>query len=488
MSETLKLRIEKQIYGGSGLARHEGKAIFTPYTLAGELVTAAVTQSKSNFSEAALNAVLEPSAERALPPCPYFGACGGCHYQHALYQEQLTIKAAILQETLTRAKLAGLPEIEVHASDPFAYRNRIRLHINPASSRLAYRERFSHHVIEVSACPIAAPELEVALTALSKISEEKSFGKIFSQAELSINHDGSQLLLALWAHSRLGGVLAPPDAGRLLAQICEALQAAVPALCGGGVLAHTGLPQPAAQSGERSAQATQKQRRKQGQPRQAAPAGEQEPGSLVATWGSPRMLYQVGEFAYQVSLGAFFQVNRPLIETLVQLATRGRGGRLAWDLYAGVGLFSRVLAGSFAQVVAVEGAPISSADLRQNLGSPHQGVRGSTLAFLRREAGRLSQTASRGQSRAAAATHTDSALHPDFVLVDPPRAGLGEEVTRLLAEIRPPQITYVSCDPSTLSRDLRGLLDSGYQLQQLHMVDLFPQTFHLESVAMLSLG
>ena len=481
MSETLRLRIEKQIYGGAGLARHEGKAIFTPYTLAEELVTATVTNNKTSFAEAMLEAVLEPSALRTTAPCPYFGACGGCHYQHANYQAQLSIKAAILTETLTRAKLSDLPRMETHAGPPLGYRNRIRLHIDPGSSRLAYRERSSHRLVDVSSCPIAAPELERAIDALQAICETKSAGRAFSQAELSVNHDGSQLLLALWARSHSGVPLSSSHVGRQLAEICELLKAAMPALCGAGVLAPTepgDLP-----GGPRDRRARTGQR-SPSRAKHAAEVAEDEPGSLTAAWGTPQMLYQVGGLAYLVSLGAFFQVNRPLVEHLVQLATGDRGGLLAWDLYAGVGLFSRVLAGTFAHVVAVEGASISFKDLQRNLTPPHRSIRSSTLEFLRREARRLSS----GPGPHAIRSEGPVPARPDFVLVDPPRAGLGEEVTRLLAQIRPPHITYVSCDPSTLSRDLRGLLDSGYKLQQLHLVDLFPQTFHLESLAMLSLA
>jgi len=146
-----------------------------------------------------------------------------------------------------------------------------------------------------------------------------------------------------------------------------------------------------------------------------------------------------------------------------------RSGEVAWDLYAGVGLFARALTRQFKRVVAVEGAASSVRDLRENLsGGAHRVAAASTLEFLRM-------------------ARSDRQGRPDFMVVDPPRAGLGKEITALTAEIRPAHITYVSCDPATLSRDLKSLLDSGYQLTKLHMVDLFPQTFHLESVAMLSL-
>ena len=118
-------------------------------------------------------------------------------------------------------------------------------------------------------------------------------------------------------------------------------------------------------------------------------------------------------------------------------------------------------------MIAVESAANSVLDLRHNLVAPHRVVASSTLEFLRR-------AQAEGQPR------------PDFVVVDPPRAGLGKEISARLSQIGPQHITYVSCDPATLSRDLKSLLDSGYHLTDLTMVDLFPQTFHLESVAMLS--
>ena len=153
--------------------------------------------------------------------------------------------------------------------------------------------------------------------------------------------------------------------------------------------------------------------------------------------------------------GIFFQVNRFLTDDLVRLVTAGRAGTLAWDLYAGVGLFSKPLAETFAQVVSVEVAALPGTST----------IASTTAAFL--------QSAVLQRDR------------PDFIVVDPPRAGLGPEVCALLARIRTPQIVYVSCDPTTLARDLKALVDSGYTIYELHLVDLFPQTFHLETVVVL---
>ncbi|MBW8746832.1 MAG: class I SAM-dependent RNA methyltransferase, partial [Acidobacteria bacterium] len=142
----MKLRIEKAIYGGNGLARmtegeQAGKAVFVPFALPGELVDAGVRASKKGFAEAELLAVIEPAPERVPALCRHFGVCGGCQYQHSVYEAQLAMKRGILRETLERAGVRQLPEIAVHAAEPWHYRNRIRLRCE--NNRLGYNRRGS---------------------------------------------------------------------------------------------------------------------------------------------------------------------------------------------------------------------------------------------------------------------------------------------------------------------------------------------------------
>ncbi len=457
--DLLELRIEKSVYGGDGLGREAGQAVFVPFTLPGELVTVTVTQAKSGFARAALCSIEELSPERAEPPCRHYGLCGGCHYQHAQYSAQVAIKAAVLGETLSRAQLGPLPSITTHAGEPLGYRNRIRLHLDPLSSALGYRERASHSLLAVEECPIAAPALQQALAALRPLCAAHASGRLFGEIELSVNHDSSELLMAL--------ILRPGAEARAAAAFlpgfCLSLAPLLPALRGAGIFAP-----PAAPAARKGGSAD-----KDGQ----LESSTGEPGRLLASWGTPRMTYRAGGEQYQVSLGAFFQINRFLVDTLLHTATAGRQGTLAWDLYAGAGLFSRVLAQQYSRVVAVEGAPISAQDLRVNLPSPHRAVESGTVEFLRRAV-----------AEARNSPKNPSPPRPDFVLVDPPRAGLGPEITTLLAQVGPPSVTYVSCDPATLARDLRALVASGYYIEQLRLIDLFPQTFHLEAVATLARG
>ena len=164
---------------------------------------------------------------------------------------------------------------------------------------------------------------------------------------------------------------------------------------------------------------------------------------------------------YRVSGGSFFQTNRYLVDELVKTATGGATGKAALDLYAGVGLFTLPLTGRFDEVLAVESSPHAFGDLKHNAPRNAKPTRATTEEFLEK----------RGEKLAV-----------DFVLVDPPRAGLGEKTTAALCRTSASRVTYVSCDPATLSRDLRLLLESGFKVEQAHLFDLFPQTAHMETV------
>jgi 23S rRNA (uracil1939-C5)-methyltransferase len=428
----MKLRIEKVIYGGASLARVPaegpadlaGKAAFVPFALPGELVEATIARDRRGYITATLDSVLEAATSRAAPGCEYYSRCGGCHYQHAEYSAQLAMKRSILVETLSRAHVVIPGEIRVLSADPWAYRNRIRLHV--AGTALSYREAASHRDLPVAHCPVAAPILQTAIGAFNEhLRKQPSIAQSLSEVEFFTDGDESALLISLFTQQR-------KTLEHLPQSVAGALLTSLPAL-----------------EGVRVFSLDPKTRRTQ----------------TSASWGRQSLEYAVGSFRYQVSAGAFFQVNRYLIPLLLEEVIARRDGETAWDLYAGVGLFARALAQQFDQVIAVESSPASTADLVHNLRGPgHKHVSRDTLRFL--------------QSPPA---HT-----PDLVIVDPPRLGLGSDVCQCLGAVRPRQIVYVSCDPSTLARDLRTLQPSGYRPVGLTLIDLFPQTFHLETVVTLA--
>jgi 23S rRNA (uracil1939-C5)-methyltransferase len=416
------VEIEKPVYGGAFLARVEGKAVFVPLALPGEQARVRIVEDKRGYANAETEELLSAAPERVAPACRHFGVCGGCNYQHADYEAQLRFKQAILRETLERAGVRVPDEVGILAGPQWGYRNRIRLAFD-AAGRPGYRGRRSHAVIPIGECPIAAPLLLEAALAFADIARAAVPKLALSEISLFSNSDATEILASVFV----------AQAGKIrIDDIALAWSARVPALRGMELVA-TG---------------------RQGQQQRT-----------IAAWGANALTYRTAGFDYRVDHGAFFQVNRSLVDALTERVTAGFEGKLAWDLYAGVGLFAHKLAESFEHVVAVESASTATEALKANLrGMRSEVVESETLAFLRRQ--------QRGRQ-------------PDLIVVDPPRTGLGAETTAQLARIGAPAIVYVSCDPATLARDLRALLGSGYAIESVALIDLFPQTFHLETVVRL---
>jgi len=424
------VEIEKPIYGGAFLARHEGKAVFVPLTLPGEQALVRITQSKPGYSTAEAEQIVRTAPQRIPPACPHFAACGGCHYQHADYATQLAFKQAILRETLERAGVPVPAEIAALSGNPWHYRNRIRLAFD-ANGNLGYRSRRSNSVIPIRECPIAAPLLVQAALAAGETLRQLSWAQRPNEISFFCNSDETALLASAYTSHA--------DKGRFV-DWAHALADRIPALQGLELIAQR-------------------------------PLGKQMQTVGTWRWGASDLTYRAAGLNYRVDHGAFFQVNRYLVDDLLARVTANHSGKLAWDLFAGVGLFARQLAANFASVIAVESAPSATAALAHNLsGTTGIPIRSETLAFLRRN-----RTGQR-----------PGLIVPDLIVVDPPRTGLGTETCALLGEIAAPALVYVSCDPATLARDLRSLLHSGYQIHSVTLADLFPQTFHLETVVQLS--
>jgi 23S rRNA (uracil1939-C5)-methyltransferase len=447
MSETL--HIDRALYSGNGLAYTErGGAVLVPFTLPGETVEA-TNPNASN--EAQLLCVLTPSSERVEPPCPHFGACGGCHYQMANYPEQLRLKQSIFAELLNGAGIGPVPEPLMHSAEPWGYRNRIRLRVartlgggdqtdTDGSLRLGYNRHATTEFLPITTCLIAAPVLwSTAKSLLAAAAEDRDVAywlNATAEVELFCDHTMKRLQVTFFCAPRTKPLFDSLDRAAITLQAYAPQGVLITATAAAAFDPRTGPT-----------------------------------GRMIAEAGAPGLNYRVLDETYWITRGGFFQVNRFLLEILVELVCNDddqpRSGSLAWDLFAGVGLFSRVLARSFDQITAVEANPTAVADLRAALtkrGSTSTVQESTTLDFLRR-----------------AVLDRD---RPELIVLDPPRAGVGPEACELLARIAAPRLLYVSCDPTTLARDLNAL-QPFYSIRALHLVDLFPQTFHLETVAIL---
>ena len=393
-----EVTVEKLVYGGDGLARLDGRVVFAPFVLPGERIRARAEQEKPGLVRARMLEVLETVPDRVAAPCPVFGRCGGCHYQHAPYDYQLAAKRSILVEELRRlGKIAAPAEIAVVAGEPFGYRNRVQLAVE--ETRIGYREARSHKLIAVNECPVSSPKINDAIAALNRMAHDPRWPRFVRAIEVFA--DERQVQINVLETDR-------PVARRFFDWCATEIEGVVE-----GALDY--------------------------------------------------------ESRFRVSSNSFFQVNRFLLDQLVDAALADAAGDTAADLYAGVGLLSIPLARRFREVTAVESGAGAVRDLQ----------------FNAQRAG-LTNLCALPQSAEEHLARLEKA--PDLVVLDPPRAGLGKAVVKRLGELKPRQVVIVACDPATLARDLAGLLAAGYKLDRMAMVDLFPQTYHLETVVALRIA
>ncbi|MGE5114134.1 MAG: class I SAM-dependent RNA methyltransferase [Acidobacteriaceae bacterium] len=435
----MELTIEKWIYGGDGLARMapgetgRGKAVFVPFVLPGETAEAEIIEERSGFARAKLIKIKAASPARVEPTCPYFSRCGGCQYQHAEYTKQLQWKRDILVETLARtAKIELAPDVQLHASEPYGYRNRTRLKVRTEPDfALGYHRFGTNELLPVKECPISSPLIQRAIAAAWFVAAKKPLPPCLREIQFFANHADEELLVEIYIDRNIDPQGLEPLADRLRAEL--------PAIVGVSIFPSGAL----------------------GEDDNRAPLTISKAAGPGTTFGGKAIEYATANDSFRVSAGSFFQTNRFLIDELVQTAISGSSGRTALDLYAGTGLFSLPLSRSFDRVIAVEASPFSFADLQDNAAPNIKAVQASTEKYLD-NVGRKSGI--------------------DLALVDPPRSGMGEHTSRKLGQTGIPRLTYVSCDPATLARDLRVLTAAGFAIESLHLVDLFPQTFHMETV------
>jgi 23S rRNA (uracil1939-C5)-methyltransferase len=428
MPDPIELRIEKLVYGGDGLGHHEGHTVFVPFVLPAETVAVEPLERRKKFIRGRVARITEPSPDRAAPRCPHFGTCGGCNYQHIPYELQLNYKTGILRETLSRlGRIVWDGPIVPHASPPFDYRNRAQWKIATRAgggAEIGYFEAGSQKLCATRECPILSPRLAEVLASLSRLLAAGQLPGDLREVEVLADAEDRKLLFNL-SFDKLAGSYE---------SIAETLRAEITQV--ETILFHD---------------------------RRADRFELAGPGHIA---------YRVGDHSYRVGHLSFFQINRFLLPDLVATVLGDAKGRLALDLFAGVGLFTVPLAHRFERVIGVESNEAAARDLAANL----QDSGASSPAF--REAG-VEGFLARWQEK------------PDLVVLDPPRAGVSATVLARLAKLAPQTVAYLSCDPATLARDLAFLVGSAekpgaYLISEVHLVDIFPQTYHMEVLVRLS--
>jgi 23S rRNA (uracil1939-C5)-methyltransferase len=413
----IDLAVERLTFGPDALAHRDGQVVFVPLAAPGDDVRARITKRERGYLRAELLDVVRSGPDRVAPPCPAFGRCGGCQWQHIALPAQRRAKEAIVAEQL--ARLGGLRDVDVRpilaAPDGFAHRARVTLVAE--GRRLGYQRARSHVLEEITGCPIARPVVEQHFDAARRLAERLRTAP--TRVTIAEAPGGVVLVAALAAAP------VPPDVAAAETLLSEH------ASVRGAVLGH---------------------------------------GTDRAIVGDPTVRVELEPgLAIEAPADVFAQVNpaanRLLVETVLRLGGFSAGTTVL-DLYCGAGNFALPLARRGVHVHGVERDALAVEAARANaarLGLNARFTAASVADALARDRGRV-----------------------DGVVLDPPRAGAADAIDALVA-LAPRRIVYVSCDPATLARDLARLARHGHAVRVVQPVDVFPQTFHVETVSLIEL-
>ncbi len=428
--------IERMAYGGAGVARVDGKVCFVAGAAPGDRLRVTLVAHKRSYCEAEIAEIMTPGKERIVPPCPIFGQCGGCQWQHLTYEAQLQAKEEIFATALQRTAHVARESIEpILASEKqFGYRSRIQVKVCSANDRLMFGffRPGTHHVVEFPAagCMLADPRLNLALAEIKQLFVSVPDPQQISQVNLAVGDAGGVLAIVHY----LGRT---PDklSAFLLAHHQELTAVA-------GIFLRVGS---------------------NGAIRKVIGASVINYQLLVPS--DPETICNM-----QVSCGGFSQINlrqnQKLIKEAIRLSAPSPTDQVL-DLYCGNGNFSIPLAMSGAELTGMDDYSGSIADAQANA---QQAVMNAHFSAV--DAGEALKSLVEQKRRFSA------------ILLDPPRTG-AKELIGMLPRLDAQRIVYVSCDPMTLARDLALLAKEGYTVRVARSIDMFPQTYHLESITLL---
>jgi 23S rRNA (uracil1939-C5)-methyltransferase len=420
-----KIKIEKLVYGGKGLGRLNGRAIFVPQVAPGDVVIVEETSRKSGYSEAEVVRYLEKSKYRTTPRCPYFGKCGGCDWQHIDYESQVRFKRDILEENLQKIGKIKRPNIEevIPSSSPWYYRNRAQLKVK--NGKVGFFAKGSHNVVDIDKCYLLKEDIHDVMPKLKELlkelpSEPSDF-HIYSSSK-------GEVLLKIVYSGRFKRI------NLTLERVREVLNLNV---VGFGVYKTGGDGYP----------------------------------ERIKFFGRDFTYEVIDKFKFRVSADSFFQVNRFQVGNLINRVSKAAMEQqymLAGDLYCGVGTLTIPVGRYVHRAFGIEASFSAVSDALYN--KDINGLRNITF-YCR-------------QTEEALSIVRD--YNPDLVIVDPPRSGLNQKVVRELSQIpRLRKIVYVSCNPSTLARDIALFHQLGIDMEKVKLIDMFPQTYHIEAIAYL---
>ncbi len=437
-NQICEILIEGYTSEGEGVGRYEGMAVFVPYALKGERVSVRIENLKKTYAHGKMLKVLESSGRRQKHECPVYYQCGGCSCQHMTYEAELEFKTEKVAQILKR--IGGL-SVNVHPCEPSPdtkeYRNKAQFPVGLQEGKICagFYAKASHNIINSQSCIIQNDISKRCLTAVLNFMEQYGIAPYCEKTGKGIIRHvyvrcGKNALLTIVTNGRQF-----PHADKLIEIVKESCPEVL------GIVQNINSRKTNVIMGSQ----------------------------CITLWGDGRVSDSMCGLDFEISPLSFYQVNRPQAEKLYSKAAellKLSGKEELLDLYCGIGTITLFMSRFAKYVYGVEIIPDAVENARKNaeINNIH-----NAEFFV-------------GDAKEASAKFENI----DAVVIDPPRSGCSEEVIEHLVRINPEKIAYISCNPSTLARDLKIFAEKGYSTKDVYPYDLFPRTYHTEAVCLLS--
>ncbi|WP_284141383.1 23S rRNA (uracil(1939)-C(5))-methyltransferase RlmD [Virgibacillus sp. LDC-1] len=445
-NETITLHFEDLTHEGNGVGKIDGYPLFVPYALPGEEATVKVIKVNKNYGFGKLVDIIKPSPHRVEPPCDVFYKCGGCQIQHMSYAMQLEMKQNQVQNVMR--KIAHLDHVPVHPTfgmeDPWRYRNKVAIPVGEKDGTLmtGFYQMRSHRIIEdMTTCVVQDEVNDRMVEAVRRIADKLGIIAYDEQSDRGVLRHimvrtGSQtnetMVVLITRTEKL------PHQEQIVSELTETYPNVT------SIVHNVNNRRTNVILGRKT----------------------------KVLWGAEYIYDSIGDIRFAISAQSFYQVNPPqtkkLYEKALQYADVGEND-VVIDAYCGIGTISLFMAQKAKKVYGIEVVPEAIHDAKMN--AKINGIANAEFTV--------------GEAEKVMPKWKEAGMNPDVIVVDPPRKGCEPAFLEAMIAMKPKRIVYVSCNPSTLARDLRILEDGGFKTKEVQPVDMFPQSMHVEAVALL---
>lgn len=445
-NKIIEMTIDNLGHEGEGVGRYQGFTLFVPGALPQEHVRVKVVHVKKNYGYGELLEVLKESPERMVPPCPVYDQCGGCSLQHLSYIAQLRYKWQIVIDQLER--IGKITDALVHPTigmdEPWRYRNKVQVPIGEREGGLVagFYAKGTHNIIDMNACLIQHERGDEVVATVKRIGQKlgiRPYNEVTGEGLLrhvvvKVGFSTGQLMIVLVTNGEK-----IPRVEEWIQEIRESIPNVT------SILQNINTKRTNVILGDKT----------------------------KVLWGQEVIYDTIGGLKFAISARSFFQVNPVQTEMLYNKALEYAdlsGEETVIDAYCGIGTISLFLAKKAKKVYGVEIVPEAIADAKRN--AKLNGIDNVEFEV--------------GTAESILPKWKEAGIQADVIVVDPPRKGCDESLLQTIIAMQPKRVVYVSCNPSTLARDLRILEDGGYKTLEVQPVDMFPHTAHVECVVLMS--